>query len=446
MAKRKFLKWLLVSSFALSALVALLISPIDRAPLQDQPFFSQMMSRLDTLEFRNSGTGKIYAGWAKVNITPSHNMPMAGYKMRDHFDAVHDSLYARVLMVNANGKSVALINVDLLLFPPALKKRLEEKLAEHKAQIFLYLSATHTHNGIGGWDQSLGGQLALGDYNSDWVEETAERITQTLISQTLIPSTVKYWESDADDLVVNRIAYSKGEKDGRLRGLIIEREDSTKACLFTFSAHATSIRKKNYSLSADYPGRVIQQIEKQFDFGMFMAGMVGSHSFKSFPEQDYELIENESALLVKKFIVRRENKSVDSMSISTAHVPIEFGPSQLRIFKNWKVRNWVFNSLLPNLQGELTYLRLGNIIMIGTPCDFSGEIFVRNSLESIAGKQGKHLIITSFNGNYTGYVTYDGHYDSIDNAEVRELNWVGPYYGEYFSTMIKKLLSKEVQP
>jgi hypothetical protein len=81
--------------------------------------------------------------------------------------------------------------------------------------------------------------------------------------------------------------------------------------------------------------------------------------------------------------------------------------------------------------------------MIGTPCDFSGEIFVRNNLGEFATKHNRHLMITSFNGNYVGYITYDGHYDSIKNAETREMNWVGPYFGEYFSTMIKKVIEKD---
>jgi hypothetical protein len=112
------------------------------------------------------------------------------------------------------------------------------------------------------------------------------------------------------------------------------------------------------------------------------------------------------------------------------------------VSENLKLRNWLFKTALSDLEGELTYLKVGNTLLIGTPCDFSGEIFVNESLAQYAKAKGLNLIITSFNGNYIGYITHDGHYDSVSRAEVREMNWVGPYYGQYFSEIIKKLIDK----
>jgi hypothetical protein len=400
-----------------------------------------MMAQLDSFSSTVTEAGKIKAGWKEVNITPSETMPMAGYRPRDHFESVHDSLFARIILLQVGETTVALINVDLLLFPPSLKVAIQKKLAIGKNNTFFFLSATHTHNGIGGWDKSFIGDFALGDFNPDWIEQASEKIADAIITTRVLPSSIQYWESEASDLVRNRIV-PNGKEDGKLRGFILQREDSTTACFFSFSAHATSISRHSYVLSADYPGQFIKHLEKDFDFGMYMAGMVGSHSFNRYEEHDFELIEKESTLLAEKFKVKIKSQSFDSTSTLIAHVPIIFGPSQLRISKNWKVRDWVLDTALGELEGELTYLKIGNIIMIGTPCDFSGEIFVRDQLEELAAQKGNHLIITSFNGNYVGYITYDGHYDSIQSAEVREMNWVGPYYGEYFSAMIKKLITK----
>jgi neutral ceramidase len=440
---RKIIKWLLISATALVALIFITIGPIDRTPLKQQSFYLNMMAKLDTLSHDNSGVGNLHASWTKVNITPSYTMPMAGYKVRDYFDSVHDSLFARIILLKVNNQTVALVNVDLLIFPPNLKRELTEKLSGTMPNLFLYLSATHTHNGVGGWDNSIGGSLALGEYNPQWVGETANKIASALTNQRLQPASIRFWESEANDLVENRIAHELGKKDGKLRGLIIEREDSTRACLFAFSAHPTSIRKQSHTLSADYPGRFIERLEKQFDFGMYMAGMVGSHSFTYLPEINFELVDHESELLEQRFSARKESEERDSISISTAHIPIEFGASQLRLDSTWRARSWVLGALLGKLRGELTYLRLGDIVMIGTPCDFSGEIAVRSKIDSLALSKNKKLMITSFNGNYTGYITHDGHYDSLNHDEVRIMNWVGPYYGEYYREMIKRLLARD---
>jgi hypothetical protein len=433
--------------FALVVIVILmaisLVAPINRSNLHDQPFYSNMLAMLDTMKPIRSAQSKILASWTKVNVTPSYEMPMAGYKPRKSFESVHDSLFARILFLQSGSSRIAIVNIDLLIFPPVLKNEIQRKLRESGAEIFLYLSATHTHNGIGGWDDSTLGRVASGEFHEEWIDSTANKIVNVITASKPIEASVSYWESDASELVVNRIAYGKGKTDGKLRGLQLKRVDSTKALVFSFSAHPTSVTKKSLSLSVDYPGSTLKLIEQDFDFGMFMGGMVGSHSFNRLEEQNFELVEKEGQLIYQKISARTNFTPKDSISISYAHIPIQFGPSQLRIADNWKVRNWVLGSLFGGLKGELTYLRIGDIIMIGTPCDFSGEIFAREGLENYVESQNKHLMVTSFNGDYIGYITHDGHYDSIKNAETRELNWVGPYYGEYFSTMIKKLIDKE---
>lgn len=436
--KPRFL-WLLVGIVGFFFLV---VGHIDRTPIEEQSFYQVSLDRLKGILIQDPGKEMIQSSWAKINITPTKKMPMAGYKRRDHFDSVHDSLYARIISIKVGKQSVAMINIDLLLFPPELRKKLERKMEDRGLNFFFYLSATHTHNGVGAWDDSVIGELALGDYDEQWVETIAEKIISALSALKFMEASIRYWESDASDLVVNRLAGNKGEKDGILRGMIIERTDSSKAILFAFSAHATTIRKEEYSLSCDYPGRVIENLQDDFDFGMYMAGMVGSHSFASMEGTDYELVNKEGDSLTACISNRKESVAFDSVSLSMTSVPIEFGPSQLRISKNWKANDWVLASLFGKLTGDLTYLKIGNILMIATPCDFSGEIFVRQQLGNMAEDMGLHLIITSFNGNYTGYITHDGHYDSIERSEVRIMNWVGPYYGKYFGDMIKELVKK----
>jgi neutral ceramidase len=439
---KRIIKIVFVTIAFMLLLAVALVAPIDRTPLQEQPFYQDGMKMLDTLTIPTETPRVILAGWTKVNITPRENMPMAGYIVRDHFDSVHDSLFIRIMLFKTETQTIALINADLLLFPPVLKEQLITKLESSLPHTFLYLSATHNHNGIGGWDDSLVGQLAIGDFNEAWINQTTESIANALHTIQTKPASIQYWESNAEKLVVNRIAYGKGKKDGVLRGFTVTRQDSLSACLFTFSAHATTLSRFNKTLSADYPAETIQLLEQEFSFGMFMAGMMGSHSFDYQPEREYALVKREGLLLHESFQQRTAANALNAVTVQAAHVPIPFGPSQLRIHDEWKTRNWAFTAFLAELEGEFTYLRLGNVLMIGTPCDFSGEIAVNEKLHDYARAKGLNLIITSFNGNYVGYITHDGHYDSIHRTEVREMNWVGPYYGKYFSEMIKRLIDK----
>ena len=444
---KKIIKWLVYLLVIGTVIVFSLVGPIDRTPLFEQPFYTEMMAELDTVKLAaQPPTQKLKIGWGKYNITPAFDMPMAGYKPRYHFESVHDSLYAKILAVDNGLTTVFIITIDLLLFPPVVKEKIEIEVKKLWPNDFIYLTATHTHNGLGGWDNSIAGELIAGDYHEEWVNQISEGITMTLkkIKQNMVSGSISYSETDATGYAGNRLADENGKVDSKIRGLKIVREDSTKAMLVSFSAHATSISKKINSLSGDYPAVLESELEKNgYDFGMFMAGMVGSHRLEGFSEQDFALTEKAGRTLASKILNESiYTKQLDSVSITAAQIPIQFGPSQLRIDKNWRLRDWAFRSLLGSLQGEITFLEIGDIILLGTPCDFSGEVSVNAELEELAMSKGKKLIITSFNGNYTGYITLDDHYDRYKKEEVMALNWVGPYFGKYYEEIIERILTK----
>lgn len=439
MVSRVF-RFLLAASAVVLIFALSVVWRIDRTPLASQEFFAGMTHSLDSLQPEiATSNGKLTSGWRRVNITPMHVMPMAGYTLRKQFHTVRDSLYANILLVGNGEATAAFVNVDLLLFPPALRDKLVAQTSD--LNLFLYLSATHTHNGVGGWDDGLMGRLALGDYNEEWVDSVATVIASGLRSTDLLPARMNYWESDLSSWVENRINMDSGATDGILRGLTVKRADSSTAQLFTFSAHPTSIGRRELMLSADYPGAVIRELEATSDFAMFMSGMVGSHRFSSLTEEGEALLSREAAI-VSTAIPGKVMTTMDSVTMRAAHIPITFGASQMRIEKEWRLRDWVFQVANRPLKGELTWLEVGNIVFIGTPCDFSGEIFTNEKLGAEAARAGKHLVITSFNGDYVGYITDDRNYDISTAEEVRGLNWVGPYHGDYFSTMIRKLLAK----
>ena len=443
---RNVFKWLIYVTVIVAIIVFCLIGSIDRTGLHEQPFYHDMMRELDTIHFHQTKNQKVKVGWGKYNITPDYEMPMAGYKPRDRFESVHDSLYTRIIAID-NGIPVFIISADLLLFPPTVKEKIEIELKKELPNAFLYFSATHTHNGLGGWDNSIAGQFIAGTYHEEWVNQISKGIVNTVlkIKNEMAYGSISYYETDATGYSANRLAGENGKVDSKLRGFKLLREDSTKAILVSFSAHATSISKKINSLSGDYPSALEAELEKNgYHFALFAAGMVGSHRLNGFTEENFELTNKAGKTLATKILKESVNsKKSDSVSITTAHIPVQYGPSQLRIEKNWRLRDWAFRSLLRPLQGEITFLEIGDIILLGTSCDFSGEVYVDAELEKLALSKSKQLIITSFNGNYTGYITLDDHYDHYKKEEVMAMNWVGPNFGNYYEEIIKRILAKD---
>jgi neutral ceramidase len=445
----RFLKLLLAVCFVILLLILSLVAPINHKSLSDYDFYHDMMQQLDTLQFeKHQASDFLKVGWSKVNITPTKPMPLAGYGMRGNFKSVHDSLYVRILTIDNGVFKAHLINADLLLFPPDLKDLLEQQFLQHnRACEYLYFGATHTHNGYGSWDETHMGQILMGNFDEAWLSELSDKILKGIddASKMVLPARMNFWEALGSDFVWNRLSNSNFAVDDYMRGLEFVREDSSKAMFVTFSAHPTSIHSNNMEISADYPGVLLANLEhnKQYDFAMFMAGAVGSHAKNGFCKSDFDLCEEVGDALTSRIEngIQRA-RSVDSIDIIAATIPVLHGPSQLRISKHLRVRHWFFNFMNGPLKADIRLLVLGDVILMGTSNDFSGEILVRNQLPAFANNRGKKIIVSSFNGEYTGYITHDAHYANAVKEEVRTLNWVGPYFGTYYTEILEKIIDK----
>jgi hypothetical protein len=118
-------------------------------------------------------------------------------------------------------------------------------------------------------------------------------------------------------------------------------------------------------------------------------------------------------------------------------VALSLPDPQIKIAQNWKVRAWLFRMAFGEYPAYVTALRLGNLTLLGAPCDFSGEFDA--SLDTFAAKHRTNVIVTSFNGGYIGYVTPEKRYD-VDHYETQLMNWYPPGTGEYIKECMEKLI------
>ncbi|MBS1487378.1 MAG: hypothetical protein JST43_07285 [Bacteroidetes bacterium] len=439
---KKAIRIVIITAGVLAVIFFSLIGSVDDRPLMQQDFYHQTMAGLDVFSpsLSSSPNGWTTA-WKSINITPASPMPMAGYAPRSRFESVHDSVYIRLLLISNGYTTVCIISADLLIFPPALKQKISQL---NKSNCFLYFSASHVHSSLGAWNDSPLGNFILGSYNDAWLNSLAAHVNEAILQATrqLHPSTIKYFETDASEYVENRIDPLRGSIDGKIRGLKIVRNDSTKALLASYSGHPTNISHLSRAISADYIGAMVHQAEKKdYDFALFAAGMIGSHRTKFTNEKEFVYCDSLGQRLYRK-IKSASTQTISTSNISTGQIQVHYGPSQLHILQKLKVRDWVFRWLFQKLEGNITYLKLGNIIMLGMPCDFSGEIFVDDHLGQLAELKDEKLFITSFNGDYVGYITSDKYYGHSEQEEVMALNWVGPHFGKYYSDIVKKVIEK----
>lgn len=450
MIVKRILKYFFLTIASLLAIIILFVLvsviPVDRTPVHNTDFYQAMQKNLAALENHTiPAPEKNFAvGYAKVNLTPAYKTSTAGYGKRwgALFTSVHDSIYVRTMVISNGTEKVALVTADMLIIPPVVVGLLKNKLPDIGFDLnHVYLSATHTHNSIGNWAPGLVGEIYTGSYDEELTKFIADKITESIsqANKKLILSKIKSGTIPVANAVNNRLAGKEGSVDSLLRIIEVTRNDSSRLVLTSFTAHATCLFSRDLQLSRDYPGRLVDELEKNgYTFAMFMAGAVGSHGCEG-PSDGWERIDYLGEHIAHTMLENKNSlKPINDSVLTMINVPLELGEPQIKVLKDWRVRPWLFREFFGEYPSSLTALRIGDVIMLGTPCDFSGEL--THPIDSAAQQLGLRLMVTSFNGGYIGYITRDRFYDR-DHYETRMMNWFGPGNGAYLSEDLIKMMT-----
>jgi hypothetical protein len=412
-------------------------------------YYAQTKQRLAGLPVPSPAKNAIRAGWAKVNITPAYTTPTGGYGARrgKHWRIVSDSIWARAIVLDNGSTKAAIIGLDLLITPPTVTAQLKKRLPEVGLRWEnVYMGAIHSHNSVGGWAPGLVGQLIAGEYDETIVTSITNGVLNAIrVAQgNMAPVQIGYGETDATDHIYNRIAHTgpTGPLDGQIHLLKLQKQTGESALLCSFAGHATLFGGENGDyLSRDYPGSLVDRLEKKSaDFAVFLAGAVGSTGPEGRGKTDFQEIRNyagDLAARIERTLATIKPKTDSTLAILT--LPLGLREPHPRVIGNWRVRPWLFHAVYGDYPSDLKALRIGQTVMLGTPCDFSGE-FVAD-FTPLVRKKGINLMITSFDGGYIGYVTPDRYYDR-PTYETRDMNWFGPYNGAYFEEMMMGLVEK----
>lgn len=232
--------------------------------------------------------GELTAGVARVEITPPIGYVMGGYAARKGpSTGVHDPLFATVLLLKADGVSVAIVSCDLRSFPSerVVAQARSRKLADH-----VLLAVTHTHSGPITWeDQSWPGNA------KSWFAATEDKILNAIedASRQMFPARL------ATGFGEIYLGHNRRKVEGNLKVEMLWRnqeklptspldptvgvirvDDSNgkpRAVLVNYACHAVVLGPDNRMISADYPGSLARRIEQEFPGAMclFIQGGAG---------------------------------------------------------------------------------------------------------------------------------------------------------------------------
>ncbi len=440
---KKLLRVLVYSLIFLFVLAAVLFKPVDWTPYQNTAYYQHTLNNLDSVKSNlpsNQENGRVKFGWAKANITPAHPVNLIAYGQRGPYQQVHDSAWVKAIVFTNQTQKIVLLAYDLWIIHPFLAAAIRDTLQQAEIQS-IYFTADHTHNGYGGWAPGLGGKLIAGGYDADIVrlicKQTVEAVKKA--EENIGEGKIGYHQVNASRFVKNRLI-ENGKTDPWIRILNLEKEQGEKAVFCTFSAHSTYINSSVTDLSSDYPGILVKELvdHDSLDFAAFASGAIGSQAPVKSGEFSYENMNQYAdslAGLIEDNLVNIEERATSELKF--IQLPVAVREPHFRISDNWRIRPWLFNWFFGEQHPYFTCMRIGNTILIGSPGEISGEFYPLFS--GICKEKNLNLMLTTFNGNYLGYITPDQYYH-LKKYETRDMNWFGPYNGEYFVEIITKLL------
>ena len=221
------------------------------------------------------------AGVARVDITPTQPVWMAGYAARDHVaEGTLHALWAKVLALeDSSGQRVVLVTTDLLGFPKGLSDRIRGRLAEEytltKAQILL--NSSHTHSGPALYD-ALSGAYALDSGQLRSIQQYTTRLEDQLV--TLVGDALRalkpvqlYAQNGTARFQVNRRnnpeaalpqqTALQGPNDYAVPVMKVMTEaGELLAVAFGYACHNTVL--SGYQWSGDYAGFAQLELEEQY--------------------------------------------------------------------------------------------------------------------------------------------------------------------------------------
>jgi hypothetical protein len=417
------------------------IAPVNRS-IDRTEMLEEMQQRIGALPSAEIAHAEYFnVGSAKESLVPSFPVATAGYGKRRGklYTEIRDSVFVRAMVIDNGARRVAIVSADLLIIPPMVTSILEKELPAIGFSLEnTYLAATHSHNSIGNWGERAASFL-YGDYNEQVVRFIADQI-KTCIQKAVRrqkPSTLRTGVVPVPHAIRNRLI-KEGPVDSLLRIVEFEFADSTKQIMLSYAAHATCLSSRDLRISRDYPGALVDSVEASgYSFAMFLAGAVGSHACKV-PKGGDDCIGWMATELTQVVTASASSlKPVEQNALNFYRVGLMLNDPQPKLMGNLRLRSWVFRSTFGEYPVFLTALQLGDVLMLGTPCDYSGEFHAQ--LDQQGAAYDLKPMVTSFNGGYIGYVTPDKYFET-NHYETRLMNWYGYGTGAYVTTCLEALI------
>ncbi len=435
--------------------------PTYTAGFEGTGYFKNDMARIDKAVTQCKITdkpGSLKVGWGTAMITPPIGTPLAGYSARNSKPStgVHDELYVKAIAFSDGEDTAVVVGADMLLVPPNIAEPVREQVAKETPLTAsnIFFTASHSHDSVGGFSPGLVAEFSFGKYNPAIPPMLIKAFTSAIVDayKSMEPAKLAHGDIDAPQFIHNRTR--DAGVDPVLNWLLVEKANGKRCFVMRYSAHPTILDDDNMQFSAEYPGYLQLAIEKATGAtAIYLGGGVGSMS-PSAPDaptafDKCEALGNALAQLVLQ--ATQAPAFVSNADVVSIGVPLDLPPFQMRLLSTkWRLSPLARYIAGLRSTGWMTAVKVGDIVFVNAPGDFSGEIVA--TWRQLAAKKGFDLWGSGFSGEYAGYISPDRYYQEVTDKkgnpayETGVLSWLGPHMEGFFTALMEHMVDVMGKP
>jgi neutral ceramidase len=373
------------------------------------------------------------AGAARVSLSVPAGAPLAGYGnatrrlllpdiLGRHAHAFwfkpsqgeRDALAARALVLQAGGRRVAWVALDLLAVDQTFTADVERRLqAAGVPPVTLVLSASHTHSGPGAFvDSAVLGWLALDRLDAAVREALLDAVVAVVRQADGVrqPARVASGSVATPRLTTSRLGQPL---DSELLVLKVTSAGGAPiALVWNYAIHGTMLGPRNLRLSADVMGEASRRLEQALGApALFVNGAVGDVRPARHGESEMATLGAELAGLARAGWAQAEPVGRPTLAVAdlSAALPAPW-VSAHNCLGGWAPRaiTLPLGSVLPR-KTTLTAVVVGDVGWVTFPGELQTSL--GREIKNAAGARLRHALVAGVTNDYLGYFVAAADYD-----------------------------------
>jgi len=253
------------------------------------------------------------AGTARIRITSTASIRLAGYNRDAPSSGVHDELWAKALAIqDSRGASTLIVTTDLIGLPGSLTDAVAAELGKrHKLpRSRVLFNSSHTHTGPVVWGNLLA-LFAVEPAEEAPVREYTRELQQKLVTVAeaaladLSPARVFFGRGTAGFAANRRVLTPKrvrfgvnqdGPVDHDVPVLLVRSRERVKAVLFGYACHLTTVGPAR-AISADYAGAAQAELEETYPGALALFLQLCGGDQNPYPRGSWRFVSEHGAAL-----------------------------------------------------------------------------------------------------------------------------------------------------